>query len=208
MTKNIATNRQLKVTEVLDLRLLPDEGLRFDEPLEIAWLDEQLEEIGEDDATAVRANGPGRAKLDVEPLGPVASRPPIRVHGAIHADLAMTCVRCLQPVSQKAEAAVDVTLFPKREGEGPATREEEDELAAEQLDEGTYEENVLDLPEIVREALLLEVAMNPSCEDEAACTERTESMLREANRAAEKVLDDRWAPLRQLINASGNNEKN
>lgn len=199
MTK-LAAQKQLTVTEPLDLRLLPDEGLRYDEELAVSWIDEQLAEFGTD-ATAVHAGSSGRVKLDVNPLAPVASRPPIRVHGELTAELAMTCVRCLQPLSQKIEADVDLTLFPEEKigpEAGDDAKNDEDELGSAQLDEGTYSANELDIPGLVREALILEIAMHPRCEDESACSARTDALIKEANAASDGMVDDRWAALRRL----------
>jgi uncharacterized protein len=193
-----ASGRRLTVTEVLDLRFLPDEGLAFDEPLAKEWLDAQLAGMGVESSE-------GDAKLEVEPLGPVAARPPIRIHGAVHASLAATCVRCLEPIRQALEAKLDLTLFAR--GNEPAReRGGEDEnagLTQGELDEGTYEKGELDLPGLVREAILLEIAMNPACEDEAACTDRTNALLAQANEGAAALRDDRWAALRRLAEAQG-----
>jgi uncharacterized protein len=194
------------VTEVLDLRMLPDEGLSFDEPLEPAWLDGQLADMGTG-AAAFHADKPGAARIDVSPLQPVAMRPPIRIAGRIEASVATTCVRCLQPLTQTLAAEIDLTLFAR--GREPARADEDEEgLSEEELDEGSYDGNELDLPAILREALLLEIAMNPSCDDEAKCSERTSALLEEANREASQATDDRWAALRRLIPGPGSGEGN
>jgi DUF177 domain-containing protein len=201
-----ASGRRLSVTEVLDLRFLPDEGLAFDEPLDATWLDAQLQ--GANGGATVfhaSAGSPGTAKLEVEPLAPVASKPPIRIHGSITARVETTCVRCLEPVQQALEAQVDLTLFARADvsPRGPAERDEGLGLTQHELDEGTYEKNEIDLPSLVREALLLEIAMNPACEDEDACSSRTSAMLEAANRPASVVIDDRWAALRRMAEAAG-----
>jgi uncharacterized protein len=210
--------RQLRVTEALDLRFLPDEGLRFDEPLPAAWLDTQLAE--NDPVVILRADEDGHAKIDVQPLRPVATRPPIRISGTAQAAVSTTCVRCLQPIRERLDAEVEVTLFPGKQAAAPkgsaskprrasknnAAEDEDEGLSPAELDEGTYEGHTLDLPALIREALILESAMNPSCEDEAACTERTEVMLREANQGAEGAVPDRWAALRALVTPPGSGD--
>lgn len=216
-----AGTRQLSVTEVLEIRLLPEEGLHFDEALEPAWLDAHISADQRQAGLELKASGPGRADLVVTPLGPLASRPPVSVKGAVSAPLAMVCVRCLSDLAFEVTADVDLTLLagrpapahPQGKGaprpKGAAAKsdgrvedwsgEEMPELDA--LDESTYEEDRLDLPSMLREALLLALEMNPSCEDEAACDARTQKLLDEANRpfqVTETEGDPRWAPLRRL----------
>lgn len=195
----------ISVLEVLDLRSLPDDGLEYDEALPEPWIDTQLAELGSGPA-AIHARRPGHARLEVSPLSPVATRPPIRVHGDITATVATTCVRCLSPIDEELSASIELILYPAEQAH--AHRDDsagtDDELTAGQLDEGSYEGSTLDVPGLVREALLLEVSMNPRCEDEAACSDRTEALLAQANRAASSMgAGDRWAALRRLREAHG-----
>lgn len=200
-----AHSRLLTVTEGLDLRQIPDAGLEYDEVLEAAWIEAQLGEgAARNDETAPHARGPGHARLSVRPLAPIVTRPPIRIRGHVTAPVVRTCVRCLSPVDEALSASIDVTLLA---AEDPALTVEPDgdedaDAVAAGADEGAYTGNTLELPQIVREALLLELSMNPMCEDQEACTARTEALLRDANRAAEAVvIDDRWAELRKLRDA-------
>src|SRR5207244_10201065 len=119
-------------------------GLAFDEPLPAEWVDEQLSGVGRG-ATAIHAikEAPGAAKLEVDPLAPVATRPPIRIHGSIKASLETTCVRCLEPLRQAVEPAGDLTLFAAG---GPTANPsqralDEEGLSKSELDDGTYEKN-------------------------------------------------------------------
>lgn len=199
----LRASEQLTVKEPLDLRFLPDEGLELDEPLPVDWLQEKLFDTAEGAPAPIRAEKEGAAKLEVSPMGPVHQRPPIRVHGQLLAAISTTCVRCLEPVTESLEAEVDVTLFPEgspsaRANDKKGGDDEEEGLSNAEMDEGVYSGNEVDLPSIIRESLLLEVSMNPVCEDEEACTRRTEAMLAEANRSSEGAIPDRWAALRRL----------
>jgi uncharacterized metal-binding protein YceD (DUF177 family) len=72
------------------------------------------------------------------------------------------------------------------------------------LDEGVYDPRDLDLSETLREAILLDVSMNPTCADEPACSERTEALLREVNRSWEEASqrrDPRWAALARKLSS-------
>lgn len=192
-------NEQLTVREPLDLRFLPDEGLELEEELPREWLEEQLSDPKS--GAPVHANHAGHAALEIDPLGAVHTRPPIRIHGTLTATVATTCVRCLEPVEEPVAADVDVTLFPEGATQPKSSGGKDDEeegLTDAEMDEGTYAENTIDLPAIVREAFLLEISMNPVCPDETACSTRTQAMLDEANSASEGAIPDRWAALRRL----------
>jgi uncharacterized metal-binding protein YceD (DUF177 family) len=195
---NRVRDKQLSLREPLDLRFLPDEGLEFDEELPADWLATHLADSTS--PTPIHAEKSGRAKLEVSPLGPVHTRPPIRIHGTLEATVSTTCVRCLEPVSETLEPDVDITLFAEGTVLDKKRDDDDDEegLSSAEMDEGTYAAGTIDIPAIIREVLLLELSMNPTCEDEAACTTRTEEMLAEANRAAEGAIPDRWAALRRL----------
>lgn len=188
---------KLTVTEPLDLRLLPDEGLELEEALPKAWLDEKLADPK--NAVSVTAVADGTAQVEISPMGAVPSRPPIRIHGKLGASVSTTCVRCLEAVEETLDVELDVTLFPDAVPERKSTGEEDDDVVTGEMDEGSYDGSVLDLPGVVAEALVLELPMNPVCAEESACTERTHKMIAEANRPSEGVIPDRWAALRRLM---------
>ncbi|MBK8013287.1 MAG: DUF177 domain-containing protein [Deltaproteobacteria bacterium] len=80
---------------------------------------------------------------------------------------------------------------PEPEAVGP--RDEEETL--------TYNPRAIDLMAPIREALLLEVPMNPSCADTPSCDRRTKALIDGVNGpASEQVVseDPRWTALRKL----------
>ena len=184
-----AKRRNLSVLEPLDLLDIPEDGLEFDEALPETWLDEQL---CQDPALELRVRAAGRAKVQVRVLGPVDQRPPVRIRGQLDAPLQTPCVRCLQSVEVPLAAELDFTLF-------AATSREADQEA-----DGTYEGDRVQLPELLREGLALELPMNPACEDEPACDQRTQAMLDAVNEPGEKAMDaksdtdPRWRKLAAL----------
>lgn len=180
-----------------DLRLqdIPDEGLRLEEPLPRAWLQERLASSHGLDWSP---QGDGQLDLEVSALGPVDQEPPIRLHGRVSAQLQTDCVRCLESVDQNVEARIDLTLFSASESGEP-------EGGAEDANVGRYEGRVIPVPEVLREHLLLELDMNPVCADASACDERTRALIdranqpaRDAEAAEERAPDPRWAALRDL----------
>lgn len=165
--------------DVLDIRQLTDEVLALDEPLEIEWLETQLTNETAAPTGEVGVRAMGRARLEIRKLEAQLMPPPIRIVGEVTAPLAATCVRCLADIDLDVLAEIDVTLFPDP-GDSRAP-----EVPQEDLDNGTYDSHQIDLPSIVREAILLDLTMHPHCSDEAACTERTKALLAEVNRDAE-----------------------
>lgn len=215
-----AKERQLAVLERLELHLLPEEGLKFDEPLPIQWLER---EVLKHDPTglSLKVSKPGHVTLTVTPVGALETRPPILLQGNVRATIDTACVRCLEaldmPVDTEIEATLMFQLPPKDAAPDPAAKKRgkkarlKEEAALEEwneefddpsaLDDGAYDASGIDLAGVVREAVLLGLDMNPVCEDEPACDERTEALLAEANRPfreAEEAGDPRWAALAAL----------
>lgn len=192
MTMMDAKTRGLSLTDVLELRHIPDEGLTFDEALDPGWVDRQLD-VGRAKPVGFTCEVGPKATLSVQPLGPMESRPPILVRGRATANLKSTCVRCLADVILSMSVPIEQTLFADR------SAEEEKEPSLEEMDEGVYTPEVgIDLPNVLREAILLDLAMNPTCEDVAACDQRTKDLIDEVNRANEPAVDPRWAVLQKL----------
>jgi uncharacterized protein len=183
-----ARARGLSLMEVLELRHLTEDGLVFDEPLDPAWVDRQLG--GGPIPFTCRAGS--KAHLEVQPMGPIESRPPILLRGSAAAALESTCVRCLEPVHVELTVQIEEMLFPEGRSDTPG------EIGPEAPDEGRYTGEGIDLANVLREALLLELTMNPVCDDKPACDRRTERLIDGVNTGSENGGDPRWAALRAL----------
>ncbi len=200
--------------EVYDLRRLSEDGETLDEVLEKSWLVEQL---GQDPDIELTPLGDGHATLTLLPIGGETPHGPIvRISGKLTAKLSTPCVRCLTDLVMDLRSAPDITLFPAppvdprddEEGAKPKGRakkkkardEDEDAEALDpsEADGGTYTQNQIDLPAIVREAILLEIPMNPACADEAACAGRTSVLIASVTPSDEGAVDPRWAALEAL----------
>ncbi len=214
-----ANQRQLTALEPLELRHLPDDGLTFDEALPQTWLAEAVG-AGSSGLMFVAVE-PGRLKIEVMPLGPVDERPPIRIRGRLDAVLETDCVRCLATVRPSIEGDLDITLIagPPARAENESGRgtgkvrddarlddwSSEDFPNPDELADAVYRGETVDLPDILREALLLGLATDPVCEDTVGCDARTAALIDEANapvRQAEDGIDPRWAALRKLRESS------
>ena len=187
-----AKARGLSLTEILALHHLPDDGLVFDEPLDATWIDENL---GIARGAPAFFGEPGStARLEVQPMGAMPTRPPILVRGHADANLRSTCVRCLADVTLKVSVKIEQMLFSRTAEEGEA-----DEAAMDAMDDGVYSNEGVDLPNVLREAILLELAMNPTCADEATCDERTQKLIDDVNEKNRPAVDPRWAVLEELM---------
>ncbi|HJL40422.1 MAG TPA: DUF177 domain-containing protein [Myxococcales bacterium LLY-WYZ-16_1] len=186
-----ASERNLTLLEPLELDDIPEAGLRFEEPLPQSWLAQTLESPN---GLRYAPRGPGRAEVEVHLLGPVDQRPPVRLLGRLTATVSTDCVRCLEEVPEDLIAQLDLTFFPEEQGP------KEDAGM-----DGTYAGTTLPIPPVLQEMLLLELDMNPTCADEAACDTRTEGLLERVNRPGEAAMaeaaeepDPRWDVLRKL----------
>lgn len=204
MARASASQHQLRLEEPLDLRFLPDDGLHFDQTLDAEWILAQLREDQSHSGLSYEPSGPVQATLDVDPLGPVPTRPPITLRGRLLASLRTVCVRCQEDLESKVDAPIESTLFPAKDGPQP------DADAEHALDESSYVGDVVDLPGVVRETLLLALSMHPTCGDEAACDARTAELLAQVNGPAEAAVvkgpDPRWEALRHLVVPPENEE--
>ncbi len=203
-----ASERQLTLTEPLELRYLPDEGLLFEESIPSAWVQSVLEPPGsKKQPIEYKTTQEARARLEVMPIGEVSSTPPILLRGELSAVLNTDCVRCLQEVSPSTTVKVETTLPPPEPADKSAKKTEEAETIDPSLDEDSYDGKSLDLPSLLGEALLLELNMNPACADEEACSQRTQALLDQVNRPAEGVMeskgiDPRWSALKNILDTS------
>ncbi len=204
MTRAEANAHRLKVTEPLELRFLPDDGLHFEEALEEAWIEAQLAEDRQHSGLLYERSGPTTVTLDIDPLGSVITRPPVALRGHLRAPLRTHCVRCQDELDATVDTPIESTLFPSKDGPTPDTTPEH------ALDESSYVGDVIDLPGVIREALLLGLSMHPTCADEPTCDARTAALLAEVNAPAEALAptgpDPRWEALRHLVVTPDNEE--
>ncbi len=102
--------------------------------------------------------------------------------GVVHVDLALeartpsVCDRCGEPADRVSKPALRLLYAPEERGT-EAYDGGEIELQAEDLDLGWYRDGELDLADVVREALALELPARTVCADSAACDKRTDQLL-------------------------------
>lgn len=142
-----------------------------------------------------RAQGPARVHGSV-----YRSRRDVFVEAEFEVAVGFDCVRCLDPLVLKFDRKVRHLLVPgKREvaPTGEVSLDAEDAADADD-DLDCYEGDAIDLVSILREDILLELPMNPTCVESAgAACPRFDAVLAQAS-APEAEVDPRWAPLLEL----------
>lgn len=118
------------------------------------------------------------------------------IRGTITADLSIDCTRCLEPVEKHIEVSFD-DVFVDASEESPKN---EIEVAADELNESLVIDGKIDIAEIMREQILLDLP------DQVFCKEDCKGLCPKcgANRnlidcnCADKTGDPRWAALKNL----------
>lgn len=211
-----AAARGRTLRAALDVKDLPASGLRFAEALPTDFLLELLGPAATRGPIRFVALGEGRAEVEVAPLGP-EEPPPVRIAGRVAAAFGTTCVRCLEAVRVDLDVPVDASLFPDAEAVPAPVRGKGSRVPVEggeplepwgeafpdpdRLDDGAYDGVRIPLPELLAQALLIELPTDPVCAETNACDVRTAALIEAANaeaRASDAEGDPRWAALRAL----------
>ncbi len=103
------------------------------------------------------------AKADVAHAGITAYRfgKKVLVNGSLSISVSLKCSRCLKEFSLPLNTDFREEYNPADESE----REHERELKRRELDSGFYSNGEIDIPEIMREQVLLAVPLKPLCSD-------------------------------------------
>lgn len=169
----------------VDLLSLTDEPLSFE--FKIASTDIDLETEG------------ARIAGDVEVIGELSkSAAKTDVKGSITAPIEVDCTRCLTPLSRELDIVFDVDfvdkeLFPDRK---------ETHLESADLDTDVIEGNELDLTEVAREQIVLNLPEQVLCRDDCRgiCPMCGKDLNEGECQCGEETIDPRWAALKDLKN--------
>jgi uncharacterized protein len=87
-----------------------------------------------------------------------------RLVGGVQTTLELPCSRCVEPFTSLVDASFDLRYHPRTQNVGEGEREvEEDDLST-----SFYEDETIDLGQLIREQLYLSLPMKPLCRD--ACS--------------------------------------
>lgn len=157
---------------------IPDEGLDVD--VTEAFVSEEVPLVS-----------PVRAHLEL-----TKQFSEIIITGSISAELELECSRCLQKYRRYMNEAVHVVYHPLTEIEA-----DRNELKDDEMDMGFYQGDELDLQELVREQVLLNIQMKPLCDErcKGICSQCGTDLNLHACDCDTKKVDARLEVLKQLL---------
>lgn len=157
---------------------IPDEGLVLD----------LKEKTGTEDFDLL---SPISARLELNKI----SRE-IIITGNILADLGLQCSRCLKDFRRKTNIPVNVVYHPIEE-----LGDERHEIADDEMDMGFYRGEELDLQELLKEQVLLNIQMKPLCNEncKGLCPVCGADLNKEKCGCEKKSVDPRLEVLKKLL---------
>lgn len=168
---------------VLDISRLEDGPIKLRKELPLPWLSGELDAC-EYDAV------PERGSLD---LAAETSGNGVLLRGEVRAEVQVECGTCLAKTGLQIGAELATYLLPRPE---QVEMDADQELTPEDLDREYYDGEKIRLDDLIRDAIMLELPMNPRCGD--GCPGMPE--LAGAARAQQGV-DPRLAPLASVKTA-------
>ena len=120
-----------------------------------------------------------------------------RLVGTVTTELELPCSRCLEPFRLPVAAPFDLRYLPMSQVSSDAEREVSDE----DLETSYYENDVIDLNELLREQFYLALPMKPLCRDECRglCPQCGTNLNTGSCDCAPVWEDPRLAPLKNLL---------
>jgi len=135
---------------------------------------------------------PVEADLRIEKVGTE-----VLVKGDLNARMALRCSRCLKDFEKEILVPVDVVYHPVEE----LKAEEEHELRSEELDMGFYSGGGLDLLDLIKEQVMLNLPMKTLCAElcKGICPQCGADLNTGTCECEAKTIDPRLAVLKNLI---------
>lgn len=120
------------------------------------------------------------------------------IRGLIAVRYRLICSRCVAERERDSALPIRWTLVPLRVLDAHRLRDDEElELSTDDLDVSFYSGNEIDLGELVREALILELDPGDECGEEG-CDERLAALSAAMDAEVKEDVDPRWAGLADL----------
>jgi len=151
-------------------------------------LDIEVEEPLEDETVS----SPVKASLKIEKLDTE-----VMVRGDLSVEVKLQCSRCLKEFRRTLSVPIEAVYHPIEELKG----EERHEVAAGELDIDYYSGEELDLSDLLKEQIMLNVAMKPLCSDscKGICPGCGADLSVETCKCVAKDVDPRLAKLKKLL---------
>jgi uncharacterized protein len=119
-----------------------------------------------------------------------------RLVGSLKTTLQLPCSRCLEPLTWSVDATFDLKYQPRELNTGEGERE----VAADDLTTAFYENDTIDLGQLMREQFYLSLPMKPLCSEECLglCSQCGTNLNRDTCGCAREWEDPRFAALRSM----------
>ena len=170
--------RKEKTSFTVEIADLEQGPLTIDAAMPMEWLTERMTAC-EYDAVPINAS----VKLNVQ-----ASTAGIWVRGSVFANVRTQCGTCLKEIVLGVESTINSYLLPLSEYQKEC---EPNELTPEDLDREYYDGEFVTLDDLLGDAIMLELPMNPKCE--SACPGL--AAFTNSATAVRPAIDPRLAPL-------------
>lgn len=124
-----------------------------------------------------------------------------RVEGTVQGQVQIACSRCIQPVETKFETPFDVDFVTLETYEQASA---EHEITGADFSLSVYDGERINLDEIVREQILLDLPVHQLCQENCAglCEKCGANKNTDACSCENEEIDPRWAALKQLKDKS------
>ncbi|HVF46664.1 MAG TPA: DUF177 domain-containing protein [Pyrinomonadaceae bacterium] len=118
------------------------------------------------------------------------------VTATIETDVSVNCARCLEPISKHLVVPFRAAFVDSDADQASSNTE----IAGEQLEESVAEDGKVDLAEVIREQVLLEVPVQNFCKDDCKglCQQCGANLNLIDCNCADDEIDPRWAALKNL----------
>ena len=168
---------------IVDVALLKDGETLFDFQVAPGEIDLEGEAVKLRDAVKIQ----GKLKKGIAQTD---------VHGKISGEIEVECNRCLQTAEMYLEFPFDA-VFVTAEN---YTQEKEAELKADDLEVSVFEGDKIDLTELAREQILLNLPTQVFCRDdcEGLCQKCGANLNLIDCNCEEEIIDPRWSALKNL----------
>lgn len=157
---------------------IPEEGLDLD-------IEEKL---GSEEVSIV---SPVKAHLEV-----AKAHSEVIVAGNLSTDLELECSRCLKKYKHVMDVPVHVVYHPMEE-----IGTDRHELKDDEMDTGFYQGEELDLQELIREQIMLNIQMKPLCDEncKGICSQCGTDLNTDTCSCETKKIDSRLEVLKKLL---------
>ncbi|HEX8089690.1 MAG TPA: DUF177 domain-containing protein [Blastocatellia bacterium] len=146
---------------------------------------------GEPDLSGGDARLVGRPELDLQAT---RAGDEVRVVGHLKATVEIACDRCLKPLTMPVDQSFDLLYVP------PAKTSEEKELGDDDLSIAFYQDEAIDVDDLVREQVELALPMARLCGEECRglCPECGANLNEGDCLCSDERVDPRWGALKEL----------